>query len=141
MNIIACSIYYEYIKESSNNNYITINEVDDIFNNLLSQEFELLYIGEQESIDGVRFYKSIFDRLTLVKKYGDIIDLVEYYYFENIDNPFIKSKYNIVQYMAKLVTCILWQKINKFVPKHMPQKELKKIVSELEIKRNQFLNK
>lgn len=114
-----CVEYYKYIEEASNDYDIQFDEVDEIFEILLSDGFKIMFEGNNEIIDGITFYKMLFDKLKLVSTYDELIDFIQLYLFDNSDSPHLSSRYNIVSYCMKMITHLEWRICYDLAPRLM----------------------
>lgn len=111
-----CCEYFEYVQSESDNTSITIEETEGIFTILLSEGFKPMYMNNTEIIQGIEFYKIIFDKVIKIKTYQEIIDTVEFFLFVNADSPYLASHYNIIQYLMKITIHLIWQLVYDLAP-------------------------
>lgn len=148
-----CCEYFEYVQSQSSNTSITIQETEEIFTILLSESFKPIYMDKADIIQGIEFYKMIFDKINLIKTYQELIDTVEFFMFVNANSPYLASHYNIVQYMMKIIIHLIWSLVYDLAPRlrntpeeaiedildpiKTSQKELEKIIKFIKNKRNE----
>ena len=143
--------YYNYIEQNASRNLdISYEETDEIFDTLLSEPMKTMYQGIEEIVQGIEFYKMIYDRTKMVKTYEELIELIKFYHFDNSDSPFLASKYNIVGHCMKIITHLQWRLCYDLAPRlretpeeairdilyptEASQKEMIKIIHHLETK-------
>lgn len=150
-----CCEFFEHVKKMSEDVHITMNETEDIFDILISEEFRPMYENKNDVIEGVNFYKMLFDRLKTITTYQEIIDFVEFFMFDNEQSPHLTTHYQLIQFVSKIVIHNMWNIIYIVSPRFRNdpndaildivypiqsiQKELKKIVEHLEVKRNKTI--
>lgn len=147
-----CCDYYHWVEEKSDDYDITIEEVEDIFTNILSDIMVLMYEGKQEIVDGIKFYKEIFERIKKIKNYQDIIDVLKFQFVDKINSPHQEPVHNIVVFCLKITTHLIWKFCyqhslrlhstpegaiqDMLYPIKASQREMKKIIIMLEKKYN-----
>lgn len=104
------SRYFEYVKLQSQNYGVTQQQAKKIFDTLLSSQYIPLYQNIQDIIDGIKFYKSIFDKITEIQNYEDIVNIITLYSSQE------KCDYLIVQFTLKITINLLLQSIHNIVP-------------------------
>ena len=105
----ACCDYYKYVEKMSDDVDITLEEVEDIFSTILSDNMIIMYEGKKEIIDGIKFYKKIFDKIKITSNYSELVELIKYQYVDNINSPHLNSHYNMVIFCTKMTTHLTWK--------------------------------
>lgn len=148
----ACCEYYNYVEEMSEYYNISEEEVEEIFTTILSDGMKLMYQGIQEIVEGIEFYKMIFEKIKTIETYQDLINVVKFQFVDNANSPHQKPIHNIVIFCLKMTTHLVWQKCYDLAPRLHPipkgaledilypdkasQREMKKIIEFLEEKYN-----
>lgn len=104
-----CCKYYKYVEEISTNYDITVEEIEDIFDTLLCENMMYMYQDIKEIIDGIKFYKEIFEKQKKITSRDDLVDVIKFEFIDNGKSEHIKSKYNIVGYCMKITTHYMWR--------------------------------
>jgi hypothetical protein len=147
-----CVEYYGYVKSQSENYNISQEDVKNIFDVLLSDNFIPMYMDNKTILDGVNFYNDLFNKIIKIKSYMDIIDVIEYFFVISRESEHLMSKYNLVEFLMKISIHLIWKLVYKFAPRLHPtpeealndiiypieasQRETKKIIKLLEKKHN-----
>jgi hypothetical protein len=118
-----CCEYFTYVEEMSNEFDITEEEAEEIFTIILSDIMVLMYEGRQEIVDGIKFYKEIFERIKKIKNYHDIIDVLKFQFVDNINSPHQQPIYNMVIFCLKITTHLIWKLCYKLAPRLHPTPE------------------
>lgn len=146
----ACCEYYKYVEEISNVYDVCVDDIDEIFSVLLCDNMICMYQGIQEIVDGINFYKQIFEKQKLVADYKELIEVVKFQFVDNDGSEHLRSKFNIVGFCMKIVAHFMWKLCYTFAPRFHPtpdgaiydilnpteasQREMKKIIEMLEKK-------
>lgn len=112
-----CIEYYKYVEEISNDYDITFDEVENIFDVLLSDNMILMYEGIDEIKNGIEFYKTIFEKQKKVSSYNELVELMRFKYVENYGSVYLESKYNLVGYCMKIVAHLTWKLCYDYAPR------------------------
>lgn len=112
-----CCEYYAYVEEMADDYDITEEEVENIFTTILSDSMVLMYEGKQEIIDGINFYKEIFERIKKIENYSGIIDVLKYQFVDNINSPHQQPIYNMVVFCLKITTHLMWKLCYQLAPR------------------------
>lgn len=78
----VCNDLQKILKEESNNFGISEMQVNEVFITLLSDEFELMYCGNEDIINCVKICYVIFKRVVKIKNYTSIISVIKYLFFD-----------------------------------------------------------
>ena len=106
---LACCEYYKHVEEISNQTEITFEQVEEIFETLLCENMIMMYQDIDEIIEGIKFYKEIFEKQKLITHYNELIDLVKFQFVDNRSSPHLESKYNLVGFCMKITTHLMWK--------------------------------
>lgn len=136
----VCCEYYKYVEDMSDDLDITFDEVDEIFTTLLSDVMLCMYEGKEEIINGIKFYKEIFDRQKNVTTYQELIDIIKFQHIDNKNSPHQILTHNIVIFCMKITTHLTWSLCYDLAPRLHPTPELAvmDIINPLEASQREF---
>lgn len=114
---MMCCEYYNYVEDMTEKLDITEEEAEEIFTTILSDGMKLMYQGKQEIIDGIEFYKMLFEKIKTIKTYQDLIEYVKYQFVDNANSPHQEPIYNMVIFCLKITTHLVWTKCYELAPR------------------------
>lgn len=103
----SCVEYFNYVQEISDELYISIDTIEDMYETLLCDNMIIMYEGNENIIEGIKFYNEIFVKTTQIETYSDLVDVVEYYLSDK-HTPFTTTQYNILICCLKIQTHLFW---------------------------------
>ena len=126
--------WYNYVIEISEHHNIKIKECDDIFETVRSDNMAIMYEEIEEVIDGVKFCCLIYDKIKIVKTYGELKKEIRFVFVENKNSIHLASKYNLIQALTKIIIHLMWQLCYNLHPRlrSTPEEALNDIVNPIE---------
>lgn len=103
----SCIEYFNYVQEISDELYISIDAIEDMYETLLCDNMIIMYEGNENIIEGIKFYNRIFTKTMQIETYSDLVDVVEYYLSDE-HTQFTTTQYNILICCLKIQTHLFW---------------------------------